>query len=97
MISSFVEIDKFGQQIRIMETDWQKELVEKMWYEEWPAEICNVLKTAKANGVTQGSARDFLDDLRKKAIEAADEAKEDRILEVLDIVEGFCNVRYRVW
>lgn len=80
-----------------MEKDWQQELMEKMGHEEWPDEISNILKIAKANGVSQASVRDFLYELRQKAIEAADEVREDRILEVLDIVEGFCNVRYRIW
>jgi len=56
-------------------------------------EISIFLNALKESGVNKDAVRDYLSTLR-----IADNAtKEDNVLEVLDIVEGFCNEKYRVW
>ena len=51
------------------------------------------LKDLKADGVTQSMVRDFLEVCRFSC--TGDQ--EDHILEVLDIVEGWCATAYQVW
>jgi hypothetical protein len=57
-------------------------------------EISNILRTLKESGVERNVVREFLNYLRKYSV---DDESEDRILEILDIVEGFCNEKYIVW
>jgi hypothetical protein len=46
----------------------------------------------KAQGVQQADVKHALDSLRTNA-----EREEDRILEILDLVSGFCAPRLRIW
>ncbi len=57
-------------------------------------EVSNFLKGLKANGTSQNEVMDFLKGLRTNKIA---EDKDERILEILDVVSGWCNERYRVW
>lgn len=57
-------------------------------------EISALLKIIKAHGIEKEKIREYLSELRASCV---DEDYEDRILEALDIVEGFCNPRYQVW
>ncbi len=54
----------------------------------------DALLAAKAAGAAREEVRDYLYQLRENA---ASEAIEDRILEILDLVEGGCQPRYSVW
>lgn len=47
----------------------------------------------KEKGVTREQVRAWLQELRAEA----DESSEDKILELLDVVTGFCAPRLRVW
>ena len=55
--------------------------------------ISSILKRYKEKGIDQPSAIDLLESMRTDA----DEKDEDRILEILDIVTGFCGSKYTVW
>lgn len=76
-----------------MENKWKETLRTFLKNEIQLKEVSEYLKTLRASDVTQEEVRDFLNSLR----ENKDELTEDRILEVLDIVEGYCNPDYRVW
>lgn len=52
------------------------------------------LRLLQRNGVSQASVQHWLEELRA---ETDDELVEDRILEVLDVVTGFCSAENRVW
>lgn len=56
--------------------------------------ICEILKALKQKGITQAEVQTTLEAMRHSA---PDEATEDRILEVLDIVAGWCRPRLRIW
>ncbi len=58
------------------------------------AEVSVFLKHLKTLGITRSEVVNFLKNLRSKNITEEDD---DRILEIADIVTGFCNERYRVW
>jgi hypothetical protein len=57
-------------------------------------DVVEVLRAARAEGLTQAEAMRILESLR---VESPDEAVEDWILEVMDVVVGFCSPRLRVW
>jgi len=57
-------------------------------------QIISTLREYRRSGVTRGEVRLALESLRARA---RDEATEDRILEVLDIVSGFCPREKTVW
>jgi hypothetical protein len=48
----------------------------------------------KAQGVQQADVKHALESLRTNAEREEDE---DRILEILDLVNGFCAPRLRIW
>jgi hypothetical protein len=48
----------------------------------------------KEQGITQGEVYSFLEALHQSA---PDEASRDRILEVTDLVAGFCAPHMKVW
>jgi hypothetical protein len=56
-------------------------------------EIAAILRRHRDLGLTQQAAYDVLQELR----DHADEQAEDALLEVMDIVSGYCQPRYRVW
>lgn len=55
--------------------------------------ISTILKSYKEEGADQSAVKDLLESMRIDA----DEEYEDRLLEILDIVTGFCDSRYTVW
>lgn len=56
--------------------------------------ICEVLRDLKQSGATPAEIHATLEAMRDSA---RDEATEDRILEVLDIVDGWCRPQLRIW
>lgn len=56
--------------------------------------ILEELRRMKSEGFEQEVVRKALEDLRR---ESKSESEEDRILEVLDFVTGFCSPESRVW
>jgi hypothetical protein len=77
-----------------MENNWKINLKTKSETTISLDEISNILRTLKESGVERNVVREFLNYLRKYSV---DDESEDRILEILDIVEGFCNEKYIVW
>lgn len=57
-------------------------------------DIVALLRRYKAQGVNRDEVYSFLESLRDRA---SDEAEEDRILEVADFVAGFCSPHMRIW
>ena len=57
-------------------------------------QIIATLRDYHRSGVTRHEVQVVLEELRNQA---RDEATEDRILEVLDIVSGFCSRENSVW
>jgi hypothetical protein len=57
-------------------------------------QIVKVLRDYRAAGISREEVQDALERLRSHA---QDEAQEDRILEVMDIVSGFCSAENSVW
>jgi hypothetical protein len=57
-------------------------------------EVVALLRRFKRQGVTQGEVYAFLEGLHRAE---ADEATDDRILEVSDFVAGFCSAHMKVW
>ncbi len=77
-----------------MENNWEVDLQQKLSEPFSLQEISDLLREIKGRGIGRDEIRDYLYQLRK--ISTSDK-NEDDILEVLDIVEGFCNEKYRVW
>lgn len=57
-------------------------------------EVLLKLRTLKGQGVTRADVQECLESLRA---ESEDDAIDDRILEILDFVTGFCRVEDSVW
>ena len=57
-------------------------------------DVISTLRGYRRLGVTRHEVQVALEELRDQA---QDEAKEDRILEILDIVTGFCSPQNTVW
>jgi hypothetical protein len=57
-------------------------------------QIWEKLRHFKAQGIGKQEVLKVLEDLRQ---EATDEAAEDRILEVMDYVYGFCSPAMTIW
>lgn len=57
-----------------------------------------ILLRYKASGVTAAQVAGLLQELRASAQDGAqDEAREDMILDALDLVTGWCTPQLRVW
>lgn len=56
--------------------------------------VVSTLRRFRDAGISRDEVRRALESLREHA---RDEATEDRILEVMDIVSGFCSGRNAVW
>jgi hypothetical protein len=56
-------------------------------------ELVDILREHKNWGLARQEAYEALDSLRG----GASDQLEDRILEVMDVVSGFCAPHYRVW
>jgi hypothetical protein len=57
-------------------------------------QIVSTLREYRDQGVTRHEAQSALESLRARA---RDETTEDRILEIMDIVSGFCPREATVW
>jgi hypothetical protein len=57
-------------------------------------EVVEELRRMKDHGLERAVALECLERLRD---DAALEAEEDRILEIMDVVGGFCSPQMRVW
>lgn len=57
-------------------------------------QIVSTLREYRRQGITRDEVRHALEALRDQV---PDEAVEDRILEILDIVSGFCSRENTVW
>lgn len=57
-------------------------------------QISDVLKQIRDSGITKEQVIQHLEILRSNSL--ADDY-ESKILEILDIAEGFCNTKYKVW
>ena len=55
--------------------------------------ISLMLKRYKEEGVDQTTVVDLLEQMRT----GVSEEYEDRLLEILDIATGHCNIKYKVW
>lgn len=77
-----------------METNWKLNLKEKLNNMISLSEISDYLRFLKKSNISQEHIKLFLNELRNNNIE---EVVEDRILEILDIVEGYCQPEYKVW
>ena len=55
--------------------------------------IVAILRLHRDKGLTKGDAYRALEALRG----TVDVETEDRLLEVLDVVSGYCQLKYRVW
>jgi hypothetical protein len=55
--------------------------------------ISTILKSYKEKGIDQSAVIELLESMRI----GADEEYEDRLLEILDVVSGFCDSKYTVW
>jgi hypothetical protein len=51
----------------------------------------------KAEGISSEVAYAYFENLRKELSESGDEKDEDKILQVMDIISGFCSPHLRVW
>ena len=78
-----------------LENPWRHKIDTLVASEVAQQEVSNLLLEIKDLKVTQVDVLNYLNDKRKN-IELP-KAIDDRILEVLDIVTGFCNPKYRVW
>ena len=76
-----------------MENNWENELGEMLKKEVNLQEISAFLKSLKSNNITQAEVRESL--MLRRA--QSNRVIEDRILEILDVVEGYCQTKYSVW
>ncbi len=77
-----------------MNDNWQNILNGYLKYPIHLQDISDFLKNLRDEGIAQGKVRSYLEYLRSTI---DDETTDNRIIEILDIVEGFCQARYRVW
>ena len=56
-------------------------------------DLAALLRHHRDEGMTQSEAQSVLENMRA----TLSEADEDRVLEMLDLVTGFCPVHLRVW
>lgn len=77
-----------------MENNWTLDLERKIETQISLPDISIYLKKLKDLNIDQNSIRNFLYGLRSGT---TDEIIEDRILEVLDVLEGYCLPQYKVW
>jgi uncharacterized membrane protein YvbJ len=77
-----------------MENNWKTDFKNRFKKAVSLEEISNLLKEAKNANIGKDEVRDYLNYLRANS---SNEEIEDKILEALDIIEGFCNDKYKVW
>jgi len=57
----------------------------------------NLLLVMKENGITKEEAYSLFEEIRKKMVDEKKGKEEDLILEVLDIISGYCASHLKVW
>jgi hypothetical protein len=57
------------------------------------ADLIEILRVHKDQGLTQELAYDALVELRS----TADGGSQDRLLELMDVVSGYCQPKYSIW
>lgn len=77
-----------------MNDQWQSELIEQLNKDLSLSAWSEYLRTLKCKGITQNEVRVLLNTFRNNTDE---EAVHDHILELLDLVEGYCQPQYKVW
>jgi len=77
-----------------METNWKLDFDVQLQSASALSEITKLLRLLKERGISRDEIREYLNSLR---LNSPNEKNEDRILEALDIVEGFCSSDYQVW
>jgi hypothetical protein len=75
-------------------TDLRAELNRLVLADASMPDVLVTLRAHRDQGVTRAEVQKCLEALR---LETDDEAVEDRILEMLDYVTGFCRAEDRVW
>jgi hypothetical protein len=60
-------------------------------------EYWNILIKMKEEGISSDDAKDFFLNIRETLKREGNEKGEDTILEVLDLIEGYCPPHLRVW
>ncbi len=76
------------------DTHFAEELSERISNGASLREIAASLRDLKRSGISREDVRLVLEASRQRA---RDEAEEDRILEVMDLVSGFCPRELTVW
>jgi hypothetical protein len=76
-----------------MSNGFAKDIEDALKREASMEEVVSILRDYQDQGMTAKSAAEALETLRV----GADERTEDRLLEILDIVTGFCRPHLRVW
>lgn len=77
-----------------MHTDWQLKLLVKLNEEVVLVEIADYFRLLKAADISREAIKLWLEALRAHQPETI---VADRILELLDLIEGYCKPEYRVW
>ena len=77
-----------------MHNNWKDELKSQLADTINLRIVSDSLNKAKETGISQDEAVAFLTELRAKC---SDETEEDRILEMLDIATGLCQIKFSVW
>jgi hypothetical protein len=77
-----------------MTTEMERELASAVESGAPLPAIVEQLRDFKRRGASRREVYDFLESMREHVI---DEAAEDRILEVMDFVSGFCSPECTIW
>jgi hypothetical protein len=77
-----------------MSTDWQLKLLEKLNEDIVLAEIADYFRLLKAANTSREAIKSWLEGLRTQQHGTI---VEDRILELLDLIEGYCKPEYSIW
>ena len=77
-----------------MSSELEKELEAAVKSDLPLGEIVALLRRYKEQGITQAEVYSFLERMHHAA---ADDATDDRILEVADFVAGFCAPHMKIW
>ena len=80
-----------------MLTKWRDEVFSLLKTNASLGSYHNVLVRMKAEGVSSAEAEELFNEIRTVMINEGNEEGEDRILEVLDFVAGWCAPHNRVW
>ena len=77
-----------------MKDQWQAELMEQLHQDLPLSAWAECLRTLKSKRIAQKEVRLFLNTYSNNTDQ---ETVQDHISELLDLVEGYCQARYRIW